>query len=157
MATLLEFAALSAYIYNDQRGGGGASEELRPNLIGIPPGWIELGPQNGFSEQVAYNGNFFSFTAGAFLNQVTGEIVISYKGTDFLLELAGRAWNTAGDMVTDLAAGIGGKLTIPQFVQSATYFQDVKAWAVANGHDPNRISFTGHSLGGGIASVMSAW
>jgi hypothetical protein len=111
----------------------------------------------GFPAQASYDDNFFSFTAGAYANAATGEIVISYKGTDFLLEMRGRAWNTLGDLVTDLAGGVGHYLSIPQFVQAATYYQEVKAWAQLNGYDASRISFTGHSLGGGLASAMSVW
>jgi dienelactone hydrolase len=148
MATKFEYAALAAEIYNDQRGGGS-------NLLVIPADWSKLSALNGFLAQNQYDANIFSFTAGAYVNSATGEIVVSYKGTDFLIEKSARAWNTLGDLVVDVAAGIGQAISTMQFGQAATYYQEVKKWARANGYDPEKISFTGHSLGGGIASVMS--
>ena len=45
MASTLEYAALAAVIYNDQRGGGGG--QATTNLLALPPGWIRLeGNQN---------------------------------------------------------------------------------------------------------------
>ena len=143
MTTKLEYAALAANIYNDQRGGGGSDID-RNNLLVVPSEWLKLEANNGFPSQTDYDTNFFSFTAGAYVNQSTGEIVIAYKGTDFLLEYAQRARNTAGDIVTDLAAGIGGYLSTPQLTQAATYYQEVKKWAAANGYDASKISFTGY-------------
>ena len=157
MATLQEYAALSAVIYNDQRGGGPKVAD-RQNLLGLPAGWVALSnTATGFPSQALYDTNFFSFTAGAYVNSTTGEIVISYKGTDFLLELAGRAWNTVGDMVTDVTAGVGAGVAGAQLTQAATYYQEVRKWAAANGYDSGKISLTGHSLGAGIASVISVW
>jgi hypothetical protein len=40
MPTLLEYAALSAVIYNDQRGGGGG--QTTTNTLPPPPGWQDL-------------------------------------------------------------------------------------------------------------------
>jgi hypothetical protein len=156
MVNIKDYAALSAHIYNDQRGGGGPSP-VRLNTLDLPTGWSKLDGSTGFPAQTSYDANIFSFTAGAYVNSATGEIVVSYKGTDFLLELAGRAWNTVGDMLTDLSGGVGGFVSTAQFVQAATYYQEVKKWAADNGYDASKISFTGHSLGAGIASVMSVW
>jgi hypothetical protein len=39
----------------------------------------------GFPAQAAYDRGSLGFTAGAYINAV-GEIVIAYKGTDFLLD-----------------------------------------------------------------------
>jgi hypothetical protein len=143
---------MAAFVYNNERGARSAM-----NTLTLPTAWEQLRAANGFPAQTAYDDNFFSFTANAFVNRSTGEIVISYKGTDFLIELSGRVWNTIGDIVTDVSAGIGGFVSTAQFVQAATYYQQVKNWATAHGYDTSNISFTGHSLGGGIASVMSAW
>lgn len=153
MPSLLEYAALSAIIYNNERGQ--RTESI--NTLPLPGGWEPLSAANGFVQQEAYDENVFSFTAGAYVNRATGEIVIAYKGTDFLLEWQGRAWNTVGDLLTDVAAGLGNQLAAPQFVQAAMYYRDVADWAAANGFQSSSISFTGHSLGGGLASTMSAW
>src|SRR4051812_36881995 len=104
MPTKLEYATLAAHIYNDQRGGGPAVSD-RLNLLGLPDGWTSIvNTAPGFPEQSKYDENTFSFTAGAYVNPTSGEIVISYKGTDFILELSGRAWNTVGDLIVDASA-----------------------------------------------------
>lgn len=121
------YAALAAHVYNDQRGNGNPVNGLL-----LPAGWVELGEKTDFDKSF-YDRKLMSFTANAYLNESTGEVVIAYKGTDFLLEASARAWNTAGDLVTDLAAGIGASAGIPQFVQAAMFYADVKAWAEGRG------------------------
>jgi Lipase (class 3) len=158
MPTVNEYAALAAFIYNDQRGGGG---QATVNTLPVPTGWIELKPANGFAAGDNINNwNPFSFTAGAYLNQSTGEIVIAYKGTDFLVEFKNRAFNTLADLVTDVGLALSRKtIGFQNFQQLAasSYFLAVKDWAVQNGYDGSKISFTGHSLGGGLASTMAVW
>jgi RTX calcium-binding nonapeptide repeat (4 copies) len=156
MATTLEYAALAAYVYNDQRGGaqGGTL-----NRLSLPTGWKSLA-ELGFPAGDNLNTNPFSFTGGAYLNTTTGEIVVAYKGTDFLVELSGRAWNTVADLVADASLAIArkglGTYNLQQLAASS-YFLAVKDWAVQNGYNGNNISFTGHSLGGGLASNMAVW
>ncbi|KRC08578.1 hypothetical protein ASE11_22700 [Hydrogenophaga sp. Root209] len=114
----------------------------------------------GFTVGEALNAiNPFSFTGGAYLNQATGEIVVAYKGTDFLVEFEGRAWNTVADLLTDvgLASTKALVLGLGQQLNAMAYYLAVKDWAVDNGHDPAKISFTGHSLGGGLAANMAVW
>ena len=153
MTTLNEYAALSAYIYNDQRGGGGESSI---NILGLPANWKKLA-ELGFTGDTL-NTNPFSATAGAYLNQSTGEIVIAYKGTDFLTGREGRSWNTVLDLVSDVGLGTAVRqLNVPAQLYAASYYAAVKDWAATNGYDDNRISFTGHSLGGGLASNMAVW
>src|SRR5437773_335311 len=96
MATLNDYAALAAIVYNNERGNRGTT-----NNLPLPTEWEQLRAANGFPAQASYDDNFFSFTAGAYVNAATGEIVVSYKGTDFLVEFSGRAWNTVGDILTD--------------------------------------------------------
>ena len=152
MANTNEYAALAAHVYNNQRGGGGG--RVTENILDLPLGWVNV-TQLGFTVGDTLNAiNPFSFTGGAYLNQATGEIVVAYKGTDFLVEFEGRAWNTVADLMTDvglasaraLVLGLGQQLTAMQ------YYLAVKDWAVDNGYDPAKISFTGHSLGGGLAA-----
>ena len=97
MTTRTEYAALAAFIYNDQRGGG---QEGGPNQLKLPLGWSDL-TDLGFVVGHGLNINPFSFTAGAYVNG-SGEIVIAYKGTDFLTQLEGRSWNTVADLVADM-------------------------------------------------------
>jgi hypothetical protein len=152
MATQNEYAALAAIVYNDQRGGGGdaVTNTLRPLA-----GWQDLS-RLGFAAGDNLNRNPFSFTGGAYLNQSTGEIVIAYKGTDFLVEFSGRAWNTLADLVTDAGLALAKKsvgLYNLQQIAASSYYLAVRDWALQNGHDPNKISFTGHSLGGGYLGI----
>ena len=152
MPTLNEYASLSAHVYNDQRGGGPQAEI---NKLELPPGWQTLG--DGFAVGANLNINPFSFTAEAYISG-SGEIVIAYKGTDFLTQLEGRAWNTVADLLADVGMATAlANLNVPQQLYAASYFAAVKDWAVSNGHDPAKISFTGHSLGGGLASNMAVW
>ncbi|MFS2036836.1 calcium-binding protein [Polaromonas sp. CT11-55] len=154
MITDFEYAALSAVVYNDQRGGGGGGTV---NALGLPPGWKSLS-ELGFVAGDYLNVNPFSATAGAYLNQSTGEIVVAYKGTDFLTKLEGRAWNTVADLTTDVGLGLALKqLNVPAQLYAASYYAAVKDWATDSGYDSSKISFTGHSLGGGLASNMAAW
>ena len=148
MTTLNEYAAFAALVYNDQRGVGIGSPI---NRLPVPSGWQAL-TDLGFSVGDNLNAiNPFSFTGGAYLNQATGEIVVAYKGTDFLVEFAGRAWNTVADLAADIGLAFSKRLVlgIGQQLNASAYYLAVKDWAVANGQDPAKISFTGHSLGGG--------
>lgn len=157
MATQYEYAALSAYIYNDQRGGGPLADN---NKLDLPPGWQDLSRLGFTTGDNLNNYNPFSFTAGAYINQATGEIVVSYKGTDFLVEFSGRAWNTALDLIADVTLALSKKaFGLQNFQQllASTYYLAVVDWAVQNNVNPSGISFTGHSLGGGLASNMAAW
>jgi dienelactone hydrolase len=156
MATKEEYAALAAVIYNDQRGGGNDSIL---NTLRLPPGWQDLS-RLGFTPGDNLNSNPVSFTAGAYLNSATGEIVVSYKGTDFLIEFNGRGWATTADLIADVALALSRKAFGIQNVQqmlASSYFLAVVDWASQNNIDPSKISFTGHSLGGGLASNMAAW
>lgn len=71
-----ECAALAAHVYNDQCGDGGDTSTHR---LSTPPGWYEA-ERFGFSDDEHQSSNPFSPTAGACINEATGEIVIAYKG-----------------------------------------------------------------------------
>ncbi|HRB81082.1 MAG TPA: hypothetical protein PK614_02350 [Nitrospira sp.] len=105
------------------------------NKFPIPMGWAtlpspngyRLDPSSGFEAVACQRGN---------------EIVISYAGTN--------PSDFTGDIAADigLATGIGSV----QLEQAAEYYLQVKA---AN---PNAtITFTGHSLGGGLAALMGVF
>lgn len=155
MTTKLEYAALAAVVYNDQRGGGGGG---LTNVLVLPPGWKSLSELGFVAGDNLNNYNPFSATAGAYLNQSTGEIVIAYKGTDFLTKFEGRSFNTVADMVANVGlATAASQINVPAQLYAASYYAAVKDWAADSGYDSNKISFTGHSLGGGLASNMAVW
>ncbi|MGQ7105435.1 lipase family protein [Bacillus cereus group sp. Bce041] len=97
------------------------------------------------------------FAAYAFKDNKTGEVVISYVGTE-----AGKDNNS--DVVVD--AEIGGhnltnanklvfndwehELEVKQYDQGEAFYEKVKQYA-----DGKTISITGHSLGGGIANTVA--
>lgn len=99
------------------------------NQLPVPPGWALV--------------NYVSLTSGfegaAFTNG--SQIVISYTGTN------PASWN---DLVADLALGIGAGST--QLDQAVDFYLQT---AAANPGVP--ISFTGHSLGGGLASLLAVF
>ncbi|MFZ5502288.1 MAG: lipase family protein, partial [Pseudomonadota bacterium] len=131
MVTKFDYAALSALIYNDARG--------KFNVLTIPAiaGWNQIGYVSGSG----LNG----FTAGAYQNGT--DIVIAFKGTDISLA---NAAGTVGDVSADLALAFG--LGSTQLAQAALFYQQIKAT-----NPGANITFTGHSLGGGLASIMSVW
>ncbi len=101
------------------------------NRTGVPAGWTEL------TWQADYNSSGFS--AGAY--RQGSEVVIAYTGTNQTLD-----WflgNTAGL----------GLLPAPQVFDAMRFYLDVKA---AN-PDATSFTFTGHSLGGGLASLMAVF
>ena len=133
MPGLFDYAALSATVYNNARGTA--------NLItNLPSGWIPKGYVTG----TGLNG----FTAGAYQNG--SDIVIAFKGTDAAFNSLASALGSAADLAADLALGAG--LGSVQLAQAARFYQEVKA-----ANPEANITFTGHSLGGGIASVLSVW
>ena len=76
------------------------------------------------------------------------EAVSFRRGTEIVISFAGT--NGSGDLGTDVALWMG--MAADQLKQAAAYYLSVKA---AN---PNAvISFTGHSLGGGLASLLGAF
>ena len=78
----------------------------------------------------------------------TGEIVISYRGTDGADGFAGF------DGVANAALYLGNASSQGQ--QAAKVYAEVLKTYGADAQGSN-ISFTGHSLGGGLASIMGVW
>lgn len=105
------------------------------NSFPIPIGWAEFFHIPNLNVSTSGGFEAVSFQRG-------NEIVISYAGTD--------QGDILGDMVADAALAAG--LWSTQLKQAAEYYMEVKA---AN---PNaKITFTGHSLGGGLASLMGVF
>lgn len=130
MVTQLDYAALSALVYNDARNP--FNKLANPTVEGWSSIATPTSPTGGFTAEAYRNGN---------------DIVIAFKGTD-----TANLYDFALDMASNVALGFG--YASDQLKQAALFYAQVKS-------DPQfagcNISFTGHSLGGGIASVMSVW
>lgn len=99
------------------------------NALGDPTGWTLNAWQPDTNS---------GFSAGYYFNSQTNEAVISYTGT-----------NGAMDAV-NWVTGVG--LPMPQIFAAVRYYFEVKA-----AHPDANITFTGHSLGGGLASLMAVF
>ena len=135
MVIPVEYAVMAGRAYQTTRDAN------QINWFPIPQGWSEFAhvPNNlAFPQFTGADG----FEAVAF--RKGSEIVISYAGTNPNESLVGP------DHMADylLATGVGSV----QLEQAAEYYLKIKA---AN---PNAIiSFTGHSLGGGLAALMGVF
>lgn len=115
-------------------GGSYISSRSDINLFPVPQGWIELIDYRRTKTSSGFEAT--TFTKGT-------EIVISFSGTDPTSFSDG--WADLG-----LAGGLGSE----QLRQAAAYYLQIK-------NDPanagKTITFTGHSLGGGLAALMGVF
>ena len=127
MTTAIEYALMAGHAYRTTRD--------KINWLPVPQGWTPFFPvpdPTTPSFPVTAGFEAISFTNGT-------EIVISFAGTGSLIDQAANF---------GLATGLGSW----QLRQAAEYYMQVKA---AN---PNvNITFTGHSLGGGLAALMGVF
>lgn len=101
------------------------------NLVKLPDGWELAEP--------LHKDDFLGFSYGVFRRIGTTEIVVAYTGT-----------NEGVDWASNALAGTG-LLPSPQIAAAAKAYLDAKAAYGSN------ITLSGHSLGGGLASVMAVW
>ncbi|MFH2210689.1 MAG: VCBS domain-containing protein [Pseudomonadota bacterium] len=104
------------------------------NRVPVPFGWK---PIDGSYEVNTHTG----FEAIAYKRNGTNEIVISYAGTDP---------NELPDWINNVQMGVGLKST--QLLQAADFYQKIK-----QSNPGADITFTGHSLGGGLAGLMGVF
>lgn len=125
MTTAIEYALMAGHAYRTTR------DEI--NWLPAPLGWTPFFPVPDDSTASTFT-TTNGFEAVSFING--NDIVISYAGTD-----DSDFW---GDKVADigLALGVGSS----QLLQAAEYYLQVKA-----ANPTANITFTGHSLGGGLA------
>jgi RTX calcium-binding nonapeptide repeat (4 copies) len=127
-------AVLALYAYTD-----GVNPR---NLPSLPyEGWKRV-------EDLRLPAGTNGFAYVVFQNQTSGELVISYRGTDGASGMMGWDGGNNIGLYTGFAAS--------QAQQAAAVYAKVLQ---LYGSDPagSNISFTEHSLGGGLAGIMSAW
>lgn len=109
------------------------------NTIPIPSGWRR-------QSKTVRKKSLTGFTARAYQNTTTDEIAIAYTGTTF--ESYG---NDIGDWLAGNISAGAGALGL-QSIDAAEFYLDI-----IKDHPTADISFTGHSLGGGLASLMAVY
>jgi Ca2+-binding RTX toxin-like protein len=102
------------------------------NAAPLPQGWEKI--------VVTGNESISGFSAGAYKNG--NEIVIAYTGTNEKL--------VKDFVVANIPAGIG--LISAQVIEAMIFYLEIK-----NANPDAKITFTGHSLGGGLASLMAVF
>jgi Ca2+-binding RTX toxin-like protein len=107
------------------------------NKFPVPAGW-SIVPSSHFND-ISTGFEAVAFQRGTGANT---EIVISYAGTD--------SDDLTGDVAADLALGAG--LASEQLLQAAEYYLQIKAI-----NPDAKITLTGHSLGGGLASLVAVF
>lgn len=110
------------------------SSRHKNNQFPVPQGWAKINNPAPY-----FNDSDSGFEAISF--QKGNEIVISFAGT----------YNkSAADIEADIVLGAGGMSN--QLFQAAEYYMQVRL------DNPNaRITLTGHSLGGGLASLIAVF
>jgi hypothetical protein len=134
MATTLELALMAGRVYESTRA--------EVNRIPTPSTWTSVQHRkddaSGF-EAISFVKEFTSI-------ETSSEIVISYSGTD----PNNFSIFTSPDGKTNVNLNSGR--WAEQLLQAATYYLDIKA-----ANPTASITFTGHSLGGGLAALMAVF
>ena len=108
----------------------------------VPPGWElfdEFRPEESWTD----------FSAVAYRRTGTNEVVIAYTGSDSDPVLLSEDW-----FLANYPAALGAYS--PQVQQAIEFYSDVRAAMTDQGISPAMpITLTGHSLGGGLASIVS--
>ncbi|MEA5122892.1 calcium-binding protein [Xanthomonas floridensis] len=127
-----DYSQLAANVY-------GAKSSVRSglNTVQLPEGW------NQIDEKISQSG----FMARAYRNAATGEVVVAYAGTTLEEGQALDDWITG-----NVPAGVGG--FSQQVFEAIEFYLNVLRLP---GVDQAKTSFTGHSLGGGLASLMAVY
>jgi Ca2+-binding RTX toxin-like protein len=132
--TDLEYALLA--------GGSYISNKDEVNQSPVPPGWT-VGAATYFRDEHT------GFEANTFFNLATKQIVISYAGTNFEFE------KVIDFGIGNIPLAVGAPS--PQANEAAAYYLKVAADFAPFIGAGFEVSFTGHSLGGGLAAIMGVW
>jgi len=141
MISTIEYALMAGRAYQTTR------DPINQFPVPVDLGWLEM-------DHVPNNPNFPQFAGADGFEAVAfkrgNEIVISFAGTNpddgFL--------PPGPDNTANILLGLG--FSSAQLTQAAEYYLQVKAAVTAN--NPNAtFTFTGHSLGGGLAALMGVF
>jgi hypothetical protein len=127
MASRNDYARLSAAVY----------DKTERNRIREAAEWEQL--------ELLRDDRVTGFAGGVFRHRVSGGIVIAYAGTN--------QWYVGDDAFGNIPAAPGEYS--PQVLAAMQLYIRVKRQYAAD--DAQRISFSGHSLGGGLASLMAVY
>lgn len=130
MATIIEHALMAGASYISTRAD--------INQFPVPAGWFEPIEKRGRDDTTGFEATYFTRGTGA-----NTEIIISFAGTN--------PTDITGDIAANLALATGSGSE--QLLQAADYYLQIKASAPAGA----TISLTGHSLGGGLASLLAVF
>lgn len=137
MVSKEEYSLLAAAAYNDARG-----EDNRLDVT--PLGWVLFDSRSDTSSNPLLSGlSVNAYSRG-------NDIVIACKGTDFLTKT--NMGQTISDLGADVALGLGMNISSQQLFEAALFYQNIK-----RDYPDANITFTGHSLGAGLASILSVW
>jgi hypothetical protein len=105
MATDIDYAALSALVYKDERGSINRNQ--------IPNGWNEIFYQTSDTWLSGLTAGVYLYTAGT-------EIVIAFKGTN----TSGGLGAITADWFNDAANAIG--VVSPQLIDAVSLYENIK-------------------------------
>lgn len=128
MASNLEYAKLSAYVYSD---GG-------PDRPPLPQGWVPALGTDGYPIQSWGPSGYYG---AVFHNVATGEYVLASRGTEI---------SDPGDRAADWAM-LNGQAPKAQLRDA----EALLARAVIEGVPVTDLTYTGHSLGGTLGQLLS--
>lgn len=135
------YALLADNVYWDVRKGftevGGQDDFINSNWTPVPDGWRVIAEESWSGDNRTYRNGTEGFTARAYQNG--SQVIIAYAGTD--------PKDALGDWANNLEMGRGAMST--QANLAAKFYHEVKAQTGSTD-----ITFTGHSLGGGLAGLM---
>lgn len=146
------YAILADSVYWDVRRDNkdNAPDGSKSNWTPVPSDWKLIDEMSGSGKQgKALHPEYEGFTARAYKNKQTNEIVIAYAGTE---DFTKDPWyhGLSGDGKNDGLLSVG--LASKQANQAAIFYQTIKSK-----HPASNITLTGHSLGGGLASLVGVW
>ena len=135
------YALLADNVYWDVRYGyntvDGQKNFTNSNWTPVPDGWRVIAEESWSGDNRTYRNGIEGFTARAYQNG--SQVIIAYAGTD--------PKDALGDWANNLEMGRGAMST--QANLAAKFYHEVKAQTGSTD-----ITFTGHSLGGGLAGLM---